>query len=567
MRCATFAENFLMSECFIRFPQDVTGWPLPARFTFPFQYEPHPLALCAAADLKGRLEALRDFDHDFGLETAADGSVCGKMFGVLVVRKTSGEIGYLAAFSGKLAKSNHLPGFVPPVFDLLDEQGFFRKEEAVLTALNRDLARIEANPEYLSLSAQLAADTATAQADIEAEKQRAAAAKAVRDQRRAEAQVEAQALERLEAELIAESKRDHFRLKDLKKTWKKRLEALQAALLPFENELQTLAALRKTKSAALQQQIFDQYTFLNKAGEPKSLGTIFQNHGAGVPPAGAGECAAPKLLQFAFAHHLEPLAMAEFWWGASPVGEVRKHGHFYPACRGKCEPILGHMLAGMVLDDNPNHAEDAPADALRIVYEDEYLLVVEKPANMLSVPGKSRYASVYAHIRAHCPTATGPMIVHRLDQATSGLMLLAKTPEMHKDLQSQFIRRSVRKRYVAVLRGELLGDRGTVDLPLRVDLDNRPHQMVCFQYGKSARTEWEVVDRENGATRVYFYPITGRTHQLRVHAAHPNGLNAPILGDELYGEKADRLYLHADRLEFTHPVRGVVMCWEAGAAF
>lgn len=497
-----------------------------------------------------------------------DGTVYGKMFGVLVVQNAVGEIGYLAAFSGKLGGKNHHPGFVPPVFDLLDEDGFYRKEEDKLSEMNRQIERLEQNPLLPECTALLQQAMQEAEAQLDAEKQRAKAAKQQRQQRREAANQQGSAVDfqALDAALVQESQRDHFQLKDLKRHWKQQVEGIQAQINGIFQEIQILKDARKAKSAALQQRIFDHYFFLNQAGQQKSLADIFQRNAATPPPAGAGECAAPKLLQYAFLHRLKPIAMAEFWWGESPIGEIRKHGQFYPACRGKCEPILGHMLAGIPLDDNPMLADQAAVE-IEVLYEDEHLVVVNKPASLLSVPGKSVTDSVYFRMKQRYPEATGPMIVHRLDMGTSGLMLVAKTAEAHKELQSQFIRHTIKKRYVALLEGVISGESGIIDLPLRVDLDDRPRQMVCYEHGKSARTEWRVVGCSAGITRVHFHPITGRTHQLRVHAAHPQGLNTPILGDELYGNKGERLHLHADQVEFLHPFTGETMVVQADPEF
>lgn len=528
----------------------------------------------AAAELRAYLEGEPDWQHAFWMQEDQDGEAYGKMFGVLVVCTEQGELGYLAAFSGKLGGKNHYPGFVPPVFDLLDEEGFYRRGEEELNQMNRQIDQLEQDPALADLEERLSKARQDAALALEEEKQRAKIAKALRSERRNEmAGLHLLAKHAQEQVLQQESRYDHFRLKDLKRHWKEQTEALEQALEARQAEIRLLKETRREKSAALQQHIFDHYFFLNQAGERKSLADIFQRNAATPPPAGAGECAAPKLLQYAFLHGLQPIAMAEFWWGMSPslmetgAGAVRKHGHFYPACRGKCEPILAHMLEGIPLEPNPMQQDAAPLEDPDIVYEDEYLAVVYKPAAMLSVPGKQQTDSVLLRMKRRYPEATGPLLVHRLDMGTSGLLLVAKTAEVHKQLQSQFMGRSIKKRYVALLEGELANDSGVIDLPLRVDLDDRPRQMVCYTYGKSARTEWEVVARGEGLTRVYFYPITGRTHQLRVHAAHPAGLNAPILGDELYGTKGKRLHLHAERLEFRHPVSGEWVVVERGAEF
>ena len=271
------------------------------------------------------------------------------------------------------------------------------------------------------------------------------------------------------------------------------------------------------------------------------------------PPAGAGECAAPKLLQYAFANDLKPITLAEFWWGISPKSAIRKHKNYYPACQSRCKPILTHMLKGIAMDDNLLLENLSEKQELKIIFEDDTIVIINKPAEFLSVPGKEIRDSVYTRIKAKYPNATGPLIVHRLDMSTSGILVLTKTKEAHKILQSQFIKRTVKKRYVALLDGELHTEKGNIHLPLRVDLDDRPKQLVDFTYGKNAETNWEIIRRENSKTRVYFYPITGRTHQLRVHAAHKDGLNTPIFGDDLYGKKENRLHLHAEFIEFIHP--------------
>lgn len=245
--------------------------------------------------------------------------------------------------------------------------------------------------------------------------------------------------------------------------------------------------------------------------------------------------------------------MAEFWWGKSPKSEIRKHGSFYPSCRGKCEPILGHMLEGLDVEPNPILKKPDFIPPLSVAFEDDYLVIINKPSGFLSVPGKSDLPDLYSMVREKYPNATGPMIVHRLDMATSGILLFTKTKEANKFMQQQFIKKTISKRYVALLDGNLELDEGEIDLPLRLDLDDRPRQLVCYEYGKEAKTKYKVVDRLYGKTRIHFFPITGRTHQLRVHAAHPDGLNMPIIGDDLYGKRDERLHLHAEEIVFVHP--------------
>lgn len=554
-------QNPQYPVCFKHFASDVSEIPIPERFTFPFHYKPHPLCLAAAAELQAFLSTETDWEHNFGLVAEQAGAVYGKMFGVLVVQARDGSLGYLAAFSGKLAGKNHHIGFVPPVFDLLDESGFYRREEDVLSAMNRQIEQLEQNPLLKIYAADLESETEESQNQINAFSARIKTAKQSRQLQRAAQRAVLTETEyaTMEAGLIAESKREHFELKDLKKRWNTRLEHLRSKLAALTDEILSLKEERKSKSAALQHVIFEKYVFLNQAKEPKSLSAIFQVNATTPPPAGAGECAAPKLLQYAFMHGLKPIAMAEFWWGESPAGEVRKHQQFYPACRGKCAPILAHMLEGIETDPNPFQKEAIDGVDIEILYEDAYILVVDKPTSLLAVPGKEVADSVFSRIQQRYPDATGPLVVHRLDMATSGVLLVAKTSAVHKILQEQFINRTVRKRYVAVLDGLLPTSSGVIELPLRVDLDDRPRQMVCAEHGKPARTFWKKIATENNTSRVHFFPITGRTHQLRVHAAHPHGLNMPIVGDDLYGTEADRLYLHAEKLEFVHPITGKPM--------
>jgi len=355
-------------------------------------------------------------------------------------------------------------------------------------------------------------------------------------------------------ELKEESIHQQIQFKQQHFTKKRALDELEESLRHFDNQLAELREKRAAMSADIQSRIFQSYTFLNSANQQKSLLDIFKETPFKTPPAGAGECAAPKLLQFAFLNQLKPIAMAEFWWGMSPESEVKIHQEFYPACRGKCEPILSHMLKGIELDVNPMSINPAEGKELPIIYEDDYLLLVNKPAEFLSVPGKTIADSVQTRIQHLYPYATGPLLVHRLDMSTSGIILIAKKKDIHESLQKQFLKRSVEKRYIALLQGYVKSTQGEIELPLRVDLEDRPRQLVCYEHGKHALTRYEVLERTKGHTRVYFYPHTGRTHQLRVHAAHASGLNAPIIGDDLYGQKADRLYLHAEYFSFWHPI-------------
>lgn len=528
-----------------RFTTSITDIPLPERFTYPFCYTPHPLCILAAKEVQSYLTRQTAWKDELRQ---------GKMFGVLIVQTEHGETGYLAAFSGILAGKNLHPFFVPPVYNLLQPQGFFKIEEENISSINRNIRQLENDKAYAALSAELARTIQSAENILATAKAQLKEAKTAREQRRKEKELNAQE----EAELIRESQFQKAEYKRLERSWKARIATLQTQTEDWERRISALKSERKTRSAALQQKLFEQFGMLNYRGEVKNLCEIFGQTVHKTPPAGAGECAAPKLLQQAYLHGWKPIAMAEFWWGDSPKTEIRHHGHYYPACKGKCEPILQHMLQGLQVEENPMLKRmQVPSQNLEIVYEDPWLSVINKPAGMLSVPGKEDAVSVYSLMREQYPEADGPLTVHRLDMATSGLMLIAKTKRVHQNLQAQFKNRLVRKRYVALLEGIVPKDKGTVDLPLCLNPLDRPRQMVHTEHGKPAITDYQVLERLDGKrTRIAFYPRTGRTHQLRIHAAHPLGLHCPIIGDELYGEKADRLYLHAEYLEFTHPITG-----------
>ncbi len=536
---------------------------MPDRFTFPFFYDPHPLAKIAADDLKHYLETQTGLDHNFGLDKDALGAAIGKMFGVLVVQDSNGKLGYLSAFSGKLANSNNHPRFVPPVFDMLAENSFFLKGQYILNDINRQVKDIENNESYIALQQELKSLTAQAEKEIADFKKLLKANKADRKRQREEQKnsLTSEAYTAFEAHMIKLSLHDKHRLSLLGAECEERLNKLRDQTAPFSNRIETLKKERKERSAALQQQLFEQYAFLNQYGQTRSLYDIFSETVFGMPPSAAGECATPKLLQYAFLHAYKPLAMAEFWWGASPKSEVRVHGQFYPACTGKCKPILKHMLEGIPLDEDPMLQNPGEFKVLDIIYEDESFVVVNKPHGLLSVPGINISDSVYTRLK-HTFKSIEPLIIHRLDMATSGLLVVAKTKEAHKLIQQQFLKRTVNKRYTAVLSNEIKGQEGEISLPLRGDLDNRPRQLVCFEWGKKAMTRWKVIEHQDGRTKIHFWPFTGRTHQLRMHAAHELGLNAPIVGDDLYGTSAERLYLHAAYLAFVHPVSGAKMSFE-----
>jgi tRNA pseudouridine32 synthase/23S rRNA pseudouridine746 synthase len=529
---------------------------LPEEFTYPFYYEPHPLCIEASEEIQEYLITQSDFEHNFGLDNSKAGLQIGKMFGVMIVEDSKRDIGYLAGFSGKLAEQNFIKGFVPPIYDTLDKTGFYKKGETELNEINRKIDSLESTSAYLNAKECLDQLKSQYEAELKEFKTLQKNEKKKRNIQRVEGKVQLKDSDfnYLLEDLKKQSIYYHFRLRDLKSEWQQKIYEQTKVVDYLEEEIKILKKLRKAKSAALQKEIHQQYQFLNYTGESEGLISIFNSTQLDQPPAGTGECVAPKLFQFAYENNLKPIAMAEFWWGASPKSEVRRHKQFYPSCRGKCEPILGHMMKGLKVAPNPMEQPSNTGTQLKIVYEDDYLLLVDKPHEFLSVPGKLIKDSVLTKIQEYIPDAKGPLLVHRLDMSTSGLLLVAKNEKTHKNLQKQFIDRTIKKRYVALLNGKLKKDKGIIELPLRVDLNNRPRQLVCETHGKPAKTKYEVLSVEEDKTRIYFYPITGRTHQLRVHAAHHNGLNMPIIGDDLYGNKSDRLKLHAEQLSFEHPV-------------
>ena len=477
---------------------------LPQQFTYPFEYTPHPLSVAACEELKAYISTREDWKEEVSR---------GKMFGVLVVTSKSPlpvpprgndeqsstinrepltdnrKPSYLIAFSGLLDGKNFHEGFVPPVFDLQQDDEYFQKEDAEISKM------------------------------------------------------------------------------------------------PDGKE-------KSERSRQLQMWLFKQFVFLNAKGEEKDLCEIFDAETCRIPPSGAGECCAPKLLQYAYSHNLQPICMAEFWLGQSPKGEIRYEGEYYPACHAKCKPILKHMLVGLDVEENPLLPMlRATAERMRIIYDDDWIVAVDKPSGMLAVKGNLDVPSVEEKIQEIYPEISGPLIVHRLDMDTSGVMLIAKNKEIHKALQIQFYKHEIRKRYIAILDGIVKSDKGEIILPLSPDRNNRPRQMVNYEHGKESITHYEVISRTDATTRIAFYPLTGRTHQLRVHAAHTNGLGCPIIGDRLYGKSPlpvppltdnrepsfplggirrgldNRLHLHAESIDFIHPITGKKLHLEVKAEF
>ena len=553
------------------------------------------------------------------------GEVCGKMYGVLVVEAPGGCLAFLAAHSGLLGGRNDWPFFVPPVFDAQQPDGHFKTKEREISGMNRRIAELMQRPQLFEARQRLEQVRQQTGRVIAREREEVKARKARRDTMRRE---QPQMDDATKAMLIRESQHDKAQLRRLMKSCEASVAEHQEALDVLEREIAALKRERREGSDALQRWLFDQYVMLNAKGMRRTLIDIFARFNGTLPPAGAGDCCAPKLLQFAYAHNLRPVSLAEFWLGAPPPTEVRRHLQFYPPCRSKCYPILQFMLQGLdaplpgaeevyplreeggvttndekgslddkaSIDTNEAHADKASFDdngfldaqghiykkcgaSLHIIYEDEQMAVVSKPSGMLSVPGKDRRESVESIVREHYGIAADvPVIVHRLDMDTSGLLLIARTREAHKALQQQFLDHTVSKSYLALLDGVphegLTGEHvvwhsshtGTITLPLRPDLDDRPRQLVDFVHGKPAVTRFRLLKVIDGHQLIALTPVTGRTHQLRMHCAHHLGLNCPILGDPLYGNAiepsaniAQRLYLHAEQITFRHPSSGKIV--------
>lgn len=553
---------------FQEFKTAVASVKLPGKFTFPFYYDAHPLAKIATDEVQTYLLNQKNFKHNFGLNDESLGDAIGKMFGVLIVKNPANKIGYLAAFSGKLQDKSLPDFFVPPVFNMRKEGSFYIKGEKEIDAINLRISTIINDKKYHKLSSDLNKLKESIAEDLAKQRKKLNTEKSLRKEKKKIGlqKLDKKKFDELSEKLKQESYNQQFFYKELTAYYQQKLEIIENKLSTYKKSLETLKIERKEKSNYLQQTLFSKYSFLNKEKKTRNLLGIFNDPDI-QPPAGSGECAAPKLLQYAFQHNLEPICMAEFWWGVSPNTAIRKHKNFYPSCQSRCKPILTHMLQGIETDANLLLKNLASKKSLKIIFEDDALLVINKPTEFLTVPGKTVKDAVYTRIKEQYPEATGPLIVHRLDMSTSGLLVVTKTKEANKEVQRQFINKTVQKRYVALLDGVLPKKNGTIKLPLRVDLNDRPRQLVDFIHGKNAETKWNVIAVEDQKTRVHFYPITGRTHQLRVHAAHKDGLNTPITGDDLYGKKADRLHLHAEYISFLHPTTKEKMRFKVDADF
>ncbi len=596
---------------------------IPKGFTDPFRYVPHPLVTKAAGIVMQRISRIE--------ECLREGFEEGKMMGVLIVKVPADfssftdwideekRIGFLCAFSGSVSGRGVIDGFVPPIFDLCAPGGYYRSREAEISALNKRILDMKESSLLAELREELNAAEGTRDEEIGLMKARIAISKRERDEVRCELSDPSRL-----AELVRESQFEKAELHRLKMSWAERIRETRCRLDDVLSEIRELKQHRAALSDKLQKWIFEQYLVHNASGESSTIWDIFAGQGL-VPPGGTGDCAAPKLLNHAFINGFEPLAMGEFWYGKSPETAVRVHGHFYPSCTSKCGPLLKFMMTGLFLKSGrpfrkslkEQHLEVQDNDGSEpvVIYEDEWIVVVVKPAVMPSVPGLDGRRSVLEWLnsderRSIFDQPVTYEAVHRLDMDTSGIMVFAKSAEAAVNLRRQFEMHTVRKTYMARLAPETCitdsgsrqpeavlplkdGEKGRIEIPLSPDYDERPRQKADKAHGKAALTEYEVVSvNSDGTSDVLFHPITGRTHQLRVHSAHPLGLGRPILGDLLYGgysiysgqsawqeaeqeteqeaeqandidsrcimhaSEARRLHLHAFSITFRHPSSG-----------
>lgn len=510
--------------------------------------------------LESRLEALKRKPESEADKLLLRELEVGKMLGVLIASDSSGARHTLYAFSGQIGNAGFsYPGFVEPVFDYLDPTGYFKTHEAEISLQNRVIEEYERGVLSKAADAFLSAKTEV-DTIIKSRKEEYRKSKANRAAKRAAGCTDETEL----ANMIRQSQFEKAELNRLRKKLTLGLEPLATELTKARERLAAMKDKRHNDSEKLQKWLFTNFKLLNARGDIRSVAEIFADTPAGTAPSGAGECCAPKLLESAYRRGLTPLTMAEYWFGKPKDGEVRIHGKHYPACRGKCLPLLRWMLQGLVIDpplDSGRHLPHAPEP--QIIYENSWFCVVDKPAGMLSVPGRTVELSLAQWLSAHYGPGRDVMLAHRLDQDTSGLLLAAFGQRAYKILQSLFACRKVNKTYIADLEGDYLAASlsrsGRVELPLSPDYLDRPRQLVDANGGKEAVTDYEFIDVRDGKSRVIFHPHTGRTHQLRVHAASPLGLGMPIVGDPIYGKggtEIARMHLHAQRLRFRFPIDG-----------
>lgn len=537
----------------------------------PFDYRPDEECEKAFSELLVRLDALKESpnpgDVRFCRELAA-----GKMLGVIIAEDADGNRHTFYAFSGQIGEDGfNFPGFVAPVFDYLQPDGYFKTREREISQMNMEIRNYEKGT-LRDITDRYEKEKFKRDREIEQFKAVCRLSKRERLRRRGERALSNDE----EAALIRQSQYEKAELHRLKKRVKDELAPYAEELKRAQNHLASLKEKRRRDSETLQQWLFDNFLLLNARGERRSLSEIFASTPMGIPPSGAGECCAPKLLQSAYVQGMRPISIAEYWYGASKEGEVRIHGHHYPACRGKCGPVLGWMLQG--LEVTPPLGEEHSVTVRKepeVVFENEWFCVVEKPSGMLSVPGRREKESVQKWLEERYGAEKEVKVAHRLDQDTSGMIVATFGDEAYRQMQRLFATRQIKKRYVAVLEGDYkemgLPEKGIISLPLSPDWFDRPRQRVDFENGKETITEYEFLDVCEGRSKVAFYPLTGRTHQLRVHAASPHGLQMPIVGDRLYGTSGsnptERLHLHANQISFTFPLDNTSYSFESDSKY
>lgn len=546
----------------------VENWPAAIGDLFAadaFRQPIHPLAQAAAAQVIAELPA--------ATLDALQQPGAGKMFGVLVVADAA-RVGFLRGFSGKLDGVWQRTGFVPPLFDEAARALWWTDGEAYLATLDAQLQTLEQSAAWQDAHANVQTADAAQTSELAQLRDELTLRRAARATLRAQHNDDLSLLDRLDGE----SRRDGALQREAKQRLANALQAAHATLQPLTAAHTELLKLRSATSRRFMQTVYDEYQLRGPQGEVVPLRSCFAPHD---PPGGAGDCAAPKLVGFANLSSLQPLALAEFWIGAPPTHGGRVHGVFYPPCRGKCGAILPRMLPAIVASppasivaarsqlgdaiDTARASVLTGADELRIWFQDDRLVVVEKPSGMLSIPGRGPKLVDSLQIRLQLalqnPTAT---VAHRLDQDTSGLMIVCLDAATLAAMHQLFARRDVTKHYIAILDGALpslsVGSTGSITLPLRPDHYDRPRQIVDVELGKPAHTDFQVLAIADNQTRVQLAPLTGRTHQLRIHAAHPDGLGMAIVGDRIYGRGPDatvpRMMLHAASLRFVHPWTG-----------
>lgn len=520
------------------FPILPTELQTPRLFTNPFDYQPSEIVRIATQELMAYIESREEWHDELSM---------GKMFGVLVCKSQEGELGYLSAFSGNLDGRTIHSAFVPPIFDLHSVGSFFRAEERHISAINNQIKEIENDPTYISIKRELEQTNENYRLKIADYKQFMSTSKAQRDKLRATTPSDD-----IIKQITKESQFQKAELRRIDAQYRSIISKLESTKSEFIDKITQLKNLRQNLSKDLQHKIFENYIVRNHLGEQKTMIDIFEESRATLPPSGAGECAAPKLLHYAFSNNLIPIAMGEFWWGDSPRGEVRHHGEFYAACKSKCEPILGYMLRGMELDLNDSNY--SISRDLRVVYCDDWIAIVDKPAGMLSVKGRVDCISVEGMLPEIFTQYPDAKVVHRLDMDTSGILIVALDSKAHSLMQQQFENREVHKEYLALLDGVITNNAGEIDLPISADYEQRPRQRINYFDGKEAHTSYKVLSTDDNKTKISLTPHTGRTHQLRLHCAHKDGLGRAIIGDRLYGHPSSRLMLQAYKISFSHPI-------------